>query len=148
MIEKLKKELIRALREKNELEVQTIRLILAAIHNKEIQKKAEKNGAALNDEEVLSILRSEEKKRKEAITAFEAGGRADLAKKETKELAIIAPYLPAMMSAQDVKKKVKEIIAKAPKKEFGPVMKMVMAELAGKADSKLVTEAVKTELGS
>lgn len=86
----INKDLKQAMKEKNELLVLVLRSINSEIHNKEIEKK----GKELTEEEVVEVLMKEAKKRKQAIEAFEKGGRSDLVEKEKKELEILKKYLP------------------------------------------------------
>ncbi len=119
-----------------------LRMIISAVGNKEIEKKK----SPLPDEDVMQVLVTEGKKRKDSIDAFVKGGRQDLADKEQAELKVIQKYLPAQMSKEEVEKSVAAIVAKVGSKEMGPVMKAVMAELRGKADSGMINEAVKSQL--
>ncbi|MBI2075530.1 MAG: GatB/YqeY domain-containing protein, partial [Candidatus Harrisonbacteria bacterium] len=101
----------------------------------------------LTDDEVMEVIGKEAKKRKESIVSFEAGGRADLAAEEKKELEILSVYLPAQMSEEDVRAAILRIVAASPSKALGPVMKAAMAELKGRADGALVGKIVKEKLG-
>lgn len=122
------------------------RMLIAAINNKEIDKQRQGKDATLTDEETLQIFMGEAKKRKESAEAFQKGGRPELAEKEKAELALIQGFLPEQMPAEEVEKIVGGIIAKLGVKEIGPVMKEVMKELRGKADSSVISEAVKKQL--
>ncbi|MDO8602053.1 MAG: GatB/YqeY domain-containing protein, partial [bacterium] len=126
----------------------TLRGLIAVLNNKEIEKRA-KTGKEeiLTDDEMLQVVMSEAKKRKDAIELFKQGGRQDLVDQETKELAIIAAYLPKQLSASETESAIESILSKNEIKEFGPAMKVIMAELRGKADAALVTEIVKKKLG-
>lgn len=125
-----------------------LRMLISALNNKKLEKRA-KSGKDedLTDEEALEIVAREVKKRKESITAFTTGGRADLAENEQSELVILTPYLPAQMSEAEVTAAVLRIIAAAPVKDFGAVMKDVMKELKGKSDAAFVSKLVKEKLG-
>jgi uncharacterized protein YqeY len=126
----------------------TLRGLISVLGNKAIEKRA-KTGKEepLSDEEVTSALLTEAKKRKESIEVFKTGGRTDLADNEAKELVVIQEYLPKQMSSDETEKAVLAVLEKSGAKEFGPAMKLVMAELRGKADAALVTEIVKKKLG-
>ena len=126
--------------------VGVLRLLISALNNKSIDKKGKGQGDVLIDEEILQVLMSEAKKRKESIEVFSRGNRSDLVEKEKSELEIIQRYLPKQMSREEVEKAVEEIVKKAGSKEIGPVMKEVMKELRGKADSAMVSELVKEKL--
>ncbi|MDO8585259.1 MAG: GatB/YqeY domain-containing protein [bacterium] len=126
-----------------------LRMLSSAIGNRKIEKRA-KTGKDedLTDDEVMEVIGKEAKKRKESIAVFVSGGRSDLAAQEEKELVILGAYLPAQMSEADTVAAVTRIVDAAPVKELGPVMKAVMAELKGKADSSLVSRLVKERLGA
>ncbi len=126
--------------------VSVFRMLIAAINNKEIAKQQQGKESALTDEETLQLFMGEAKKRKEAADAFQKGNRPELAEKEKGELALIQEFLPEQMSAEEVEKIVGGIISKLETKEIGPVMKEVMKELRGKADSSMVSEAVRKKL--
>lgn len=143
--EKLTDDLKTAMKNADQLTVGVLRLLIAAIKNKEIEKRAQ-----LSDEEVLQVLSSEAKKRKDSIDMFNRGGREDLAKKEKEELSILEQYLPKQLSAEEVKKiiedKIETLRSASGDISFGNTMKEVMKELKGKADGKLVSEIIKEKL--
>jgi len=146
--ETISNDLKKALKEKNELVLLVLRGVASEIHNKEIEKKREK----LTEEEILGVLMSEAKKRKDAIVEFKKGAREDLAKKEEEELEILKRYLPEQMGEDQVreeaKKVIKEIGAVGPQ-DTGKVMGALMPKLKGKTDgnvvSKIVSELLKSE---
>ena len=160
--EKIRGNLNAALKEKRELETSVLRLVNAAILNKEKEKRYKlskekpelkeeelEKESQLTDEEVIDVISSEIKKRKEAIVLFEKGGRQDLVEKETKEKEILEKYLPEQLSEEEVKKLVNEAIAKTGAKEIkdmGRVMAELMPQIKGKADSSLVSKIVKETL--
>lgn len=132
------------------LRLTTLRMLLSAIHNREIEKHGKGNppagGAPLTDDEVREVVRREAKKRKEAIALYEQGGRAELAEKESHELKVLEAYLPPELSAEELKTIVVPIVEKAKSAgvhEFGKVMGQVMEAVRGKADAKVVGELVK-----
>ncbi len=139
--ENLTKDLQEAMKSGDELRRETLRMVIAVVRNREIEKNT-----AIPDEEVFEILRKENKKREEAADVFMKNGRNELAEKERKEIEIIRKYLPVLMSEDDVRACVKKAIASLPEKTVGPAMKAVMAELRGRADSSIVTKIVKEEL--
>jgi uncharacterized protein YqeY len=100
----------------------------------------------ITDEEVLKVLRSEIKKRKESIESFEKGGRQDLVEKEQNEVKIIEQYLPAEMSDEELFNKIKAIADASQDKNFGIVMKSAVATINGTADGKRISVAVKKVL--
>jgi uncharacterized protein YqeY len=118
-----------------------LRYMISEIKNKEIDAKRE-----LIDEEVIDLLRTEVKRRQEAIAQYESGGRADLVTKERAELAVIEGFLPQLMSREAVEAVVSEIVASG-LTDFGQVMRAAMEQLKGKADGKLVSQVVKQLLG-
>ena len=140
----LKEDLKIAMKAGNAERVGVLRLLLSSLMNKEIEKRT-KTGKdeALTDDETISVLMTEAKKRKDSIEAFEKGARADLADKEKSELVIIQTYLPAQMSPADVEKRVATMVKKNGYKDFSSAIKDVMKEMKGKADGKLVTELLK-----
>ena len=119
--------------------VTTLRGLSSVLKNKclELQKDS------LTDEEVVSALSTEAKKRKESIKVFEEANRAELAEGEKIELAIIQGYLPEQMSEEDTRAKVETILSSQTFDNFGAAMQAVMAELKGKADAKLISEIIK-----
>ena len=122
----------------------TIRLLTAAIKQKEVDERIE-----LDDAAVIAVIDKMVKQRKDSITAFEQGGRADLAAKEAAELVVLQAYLPARLSAEEVAAEVKAIVAELGAKgpgDMGKVMGAVKAKLAGKADMGQVSAAVKAAL--
>lgn len=129
---------------KDAARVACLRLIVAAFKNRSIEKRGE-----LDDAECMKVLSTLAKQRAESIEMFKQGGRTDLADKETAELAIIQSYLPAAMSDADIAKLVdetiKEVGATEPK-DMGKVMKAIGPKIAGRADGKALSEAVKTRL--
>lgn len=126
------------------IKVSTIRMILAGIKNAEIAKRGE-----LDEDELLSVLAREAKRRKEAIEEFKKGNRQDLVDKETQELKVIESYLPEQLSEEDVRKIITEVMqevgASSPG-DLGRVMGRVMPRLKGRADGKLVNQIVREAL--
>lgn len=146
MRDKIQADLNQALKKKEELVASTLRLLLAEIHNQEIEKQAE-----LTEEDFIGVLQREIKKRKEAIEAFQKGKRDDLVKKEKAELAILNKYLPQQLSPKELETTIKDVIRETGavgEKDFGKVMGAVMAKVKGKADGKVVSETVKKILTS
>src|SRR5512139_1243121 len=125
--------------------VSALRMLSAALKNKQIEKRA-----PLTDGEVQDTVRSLIKQRKDSIEQFAKGGRQDLVDKETAEVAFLEVYLPQQLAKDEVEKIVREIIAQTGAqgaKDMGKVMKALMPVLAGRADNKLVSELVKHALG-
>jgi len=156
---KIHKDLKSALIGGREIETSTLRMLLAAILNKEKEKRYKlskqkpefeekdlEKESQLGDEEVIEAISSEIKKRKESILEFERGKRQDLVEKETKEKEILEKYLPEQLPEKEVKKLVKEAIEKTGAKEIkdmGRVMGELIPKTKGKADGSLVSKIVK-----
>lgn len=135
-----------AMRAKDSERLGTIRLLQAAMKQKEVDERI-----TLDDAAVVAIVDKLIKQRKDSIAAFEGAGRQDLADKEKAEMAVLQVYLPARLSAEEVAAEVKAIItelgASGPG-DMGKVMGAVKAKLAGKADMGEVSAAVKAALAS
>ncbi len=161
--EKIKQELNEALKGGRATEVSVLRLINAAVLNKEKEKRYKvgkekpglsetelQEGSQLTGEEMLEVVSGEAKKRRESIVEFEKGGRNELALKEKSELEILQKYLPEQMSGEDLKnlvvKAVEKVGAKSPQ-DMGKVMQELMPQVKGKADGNLVSKIVKELLG-
>ena len=144
--EQLKKDLTEAIRGRDEITSGTIRMVLTAITNEEV---AGKEARVLSDEEVISVLSREAKKRREAAEAFETAGRADKSALEKSEGEVIAKYLPAQLSEADIAAIIAEAIASTGAQgpgDMGKVMGAVKPKIAGKADGGLVSALVKAAL--
>ena len=144
--EKLQADLTEAIRGRDEVKSGTIRMLLSAITNEEVAGKAAK---VLTDAEIITVLSRETKKRREAVEAFTAAKRDDLANKEKAEATVIAQYLPEQLSEAEIKKMITEAITEtnaAGPAGMGLVMKVLQPKIAGKADSGLVSGLVKTAL--
>lgn len=157
--EKIKKDFKKALKERKEIEVSTLRMLNAAVINWEKEKRYKLSKAKpdlkekdlekesqLIDEEIIEVVFSEVKKRKEAISEFEKGKREDLVRKEKKEMEILKRYLPEQLSKEEIKKLAKETIEKIGAesiKDLGRVMGQLMPKLKGRAEGSLVSKIVK-----
>jgi uncharacterized protein len=162
--EQINKDLNEAFKGREELKVSVLRMLTAALLNKEKEKRykiskensgmeekelAEKSG--LSDEEIIDVISSEVKKRKESAQEYEKAGRTELAEKEKKETEILQKYLPEQLSEEEVKKIVQEAIEQAgakDQKDMGKVMGALMPKVKGKADGGLVSKIVKELLTS
>jgi uncharacterized protein YqeY len=145
--EKLQSDLTDAIRSRAEVKSGTIRMLLAAITNEEVSGKSAR---VLNDAEIITVLSREAKKRREAVEAYVAAKRTDLADKEKAEGDVIAQYLPAQLSEDEIKKMIADAIAEtgaAGPAGMGLVMKVLSPKIAGKADGGVVSGLVKTALG-
>ena len=144
--EKLQNDLNGAIKSRNTVVAETIRMVLSAITNEEVAGKEKRE---LTDAEVITVLTREAKKRREAAEAFENGGRADRAAAERAEGEVIASYLPEQLSEDEIKKLIAETIAAvgaAGPADMGKVMGSLKAKVAGKADGALVSSLVKESL--
>ena len=122
----------------------TIRLILAAIKQREVDERI-----VLDDTQVLTVVEKMVKQRREAITQFEAGGRADLVAKETAELAVLQNYLPEQLGAAEVDELIRAAIAEtgaASMKDMGKVMAVVKAQAQGRTDMGALSGRIKALL--
>ena len=136
-----------AMKAKDAARLSALRMMKAAITNKGVEK-----GHDLEDAEVLQVLASLVKQRRDSIEQFSKAGRTDLVDKETAEVVILQEYLPAAASPEEIDAAVAAAIAEtgaSTPKDMGKVMKAVMPKLAGKsADGKAVNEAVRRKLGA
>ncbi|OIO48264.1 MAG: hypothetical protein AUJ32_01055 [Parcubacteria group bacterium CG1_02_40_82] len=149
-----------AFRAKNESQLSTLRLLLAAIKNKEVEKRTRLSKSEpiekleelsqLDDQEVIEVISSEIKKCKDAAGQYKQGGREELAAKEKKEIVVLSVYMPEQMGEGEIKKLVQEAIKKvgaAGLGDLGKVMGALMPQVKGKTDGNLVSKIVKEELG-
>lgn len=148
--DRLRADLTTAMKARDSLRTGTLRMVLTAITNAEVGGKEVRE---LSDEDVLGVLTSEAKKRREAAEAFDAGARPELAAKERDESAILAEYLPTQLGEDDVRDIVTAAIeatgsAGAGMKAMGSVMGVVQPQVKGRADGKAVAAEVKRQLGA
>lgn len=146
--EKISRDLKTALKNSEAFSLSTLRMLWAAISNKEIELR--KKDVGLSNQEVLEVISHEAKKRGDAAAEYKKGGRTDLAKKEEEERLILSRYLPPELSEEEILRIVKEGIREvgaAGKQDFGKVMKIVMPTLRGKASGDKITKLLKEELG-
>lgn len=144
--DRLHAELTASMKARDELTTATLRMALTAIGNEEVAGKAARE---LSDDEVLSVIRREAKKRREAADAFAGGGRPDRAERELAEGAVLDAYLPAQLSDADLEQLVREAVAAAGvsgPQAMGAVMKLVGPKVAGRAEGGRVAAAVRTAL--
>lgn len=143
--EKISSDLKEAQKNRDAEKVSALRMVLAAIHNQEIEKKR-----PASDEDVMAVLSSERKKHLDSIDQFTKGDRADLVEKERGELAIIKAYLPEELSEAELKKIVVAAVAETKSTkaaDFGKVMKVVMSHARGRADGVIISKLVKDVIG-
>ena len=143
--ERITEDMKTAMRSGEKDRLAVIRLLQAAIKQREVDERI-----MLDDAQVTSVLEKMIKQRKESIVAFEKGARADLVAKENAEIAILQPYLPAQLSDADLDALIAEAIATTGAvsiKDMGKVMGVVKAKAAGKADMGAVGARIKAKLG-
>lgn len=142
--EQLMEDMKKAQKGQDKLTLSVVRLLRAAIKYQEIDKKS-----SLDDQEVMAVISSQIKRRKEAIEQYQAGGRQDLAAKEEEEFKILQQYLPQQLSEAELAQKVEEAVAAVGAqglKDLGKVMSLLMPQVSGRADGKLVNQLVKARL--
>ncbi len=143
--EKIQSHLTDAMRSKDQLRLSVLRMMKSAVKNKEIEKMK-----ALEESELLAVLITLVKQRKDSVEQFRRGGRQELADKEEAEIKIIEEYLPAAASEEDIRRAVDEAVQETGAgsiKDMGKVMKATLARLAGKsADGARVSQFVKEKL--
>lgn len=137
-----------AMRAKDAVRLNVVRALKSAVKYAAI----EKGGAEgeLEDGEVLGVVRKEIKKRQDSVTMYRDGGRAELAEKEEVEIAVLEGFLPAGMSDEEVGRLADEAVAEVgatSRKEMGAVMKVLQEKVAGRADNKVLSQAVMSRLG-
>jgi len=145
LTEQIQKDMVAAMKSKEEEKLSTLRMMKAAVKNKEIDKRA-----PLYYKEVLAVLSTMIKQRKDSAEQFTKGNRPELAEKEEREIALIETYMPKTASEEQVVTAVRATIAEMGSptlKDMGTVMKAVMAKFADiRVDGKVVSETVKKEL--
>jgi hypothetical protein len=135
-----------AMKAKDTLRLSTVRMVLAAIKNREIEQRGD-----LDDEAVIGVLSSLVKQRKESVQLYQEGNRPELAEKEQAELAVLREFLPAPLSEAEVVALIEQAVAEtgaASMKDMGKVMKIVSAQTRGRADGKQVSDLVRARLSA
>ena len=146
--ERLRSDLTTAMKTRDEVRVSTIRMALSAINTEEVAGESHRE---LSDDEVVTVLGRESKKRRESAEAFDGAGRTELAERERAEQAVLTDYLPAQLSDEELTSLVAAAIAEtgaAGPKQMGQVMKVVQPRVAGRADGRRVSGEVKRQLSS
>ncbi len=144
ILDTINKQIVEAMKAKDEIRLSTLKLLLSALHNAKIDKRGD-----LTEEEELEIVRREAKKRKDAIEAYKKAGATDRAEKEEKELAILQEFLPKELSDEEVSKLVDEAItttSASSMQDMGKVIGAVVAKAKGRADGKKVAEMARRKL--
>jgi hypothetical protein len=148
LTDKISEELKAAMKSGDKLRLETLRTVRAALMEKEIELRG--NGTVMTPDHETGVLNTAAKKRKESIEVFQKGGRAELAEQEAKELVIIQEFLPKQLSDAEVETVIREVITQtgaAGSGDFARVMPLVMKQVKGKADGKMVQELVRKALG-
>ena len=136
--EKLLSDMKKAMKSKDSLKLGTIRSVIAAVKNQEIDLRKD-----LDEEDVLTIVSREVKKRKEAASLYKKGRRPELEDKEIQEMKILQTYLPEQVSEEDLRQRIQQVIEETGAegmKDFGKIMKTLVPEFKGKADNALIKE--------
>ena len=141
LTERLEADYRTAMKAKERVRIDTIRLIKAAIQRMAIDKRKD----SLDDQEIIQVLNQQAKQRREAIEAAKQGGRQDILVQATEELAIVTSYLPQPLAPEAVRQLIDEAI-NAVGPNHGQIMKVVMSKVAGAADGKLVSQLVSERL--
>ena len=144
ILDTINKQIVEAMKARNEIRLSTLKLLLSALHNAKIDKRGD-----LTEEEELEIVRSEAKKRKDAIEAYKKAGATDRAEKEEKELVILQEFLPKELPDEEVSKLVDEAVTTtgaSSMQDMGKVIGAVMAKAKGRADGKKVAEMARKKL--
>jgi uncharacterized protein YqeY len=145
LTERVQKDMVDAMRNKEELRLSTLRMMKAALQNKRIEKRAD-----LDEKEELQVFTTMIKQRKDSVEQFTKGNRLELAKKESDEIAIIEGYMPKAVGEEEIVATVRAVIAEMGSptmKDMGVVMKNVKAKFGdARVDGKLLSEAVKKQL--
>jgi len=144
IFERIAADIKQAMKSKNELELLTLRLVRAALKNKEIEVQHE-----LTDDEAVSVIKTMVRQGKDALVDFTAANRTDLIEKQTKEIEILDRYLPAQMAEAEIREICKKIITESGAtgpSDAGKVMGAVMKAIAGQADGSVVRDIVQSQL--
>lgn len=144
MVEKLKQDMVEAMKNKEKERLTVIRMVKAAMDQEHIDRKRE-----INDELLIDVVNKQIKMRKDSIAEFDKAGRTDLSEKTQSEVDILMAYLPEQLSNEEVVKIIDEIFAEVKpegQKDMGKVMKEATAKLKGKADMKEVSNIIKEKL--
>jgi uncharacterized protein len=146
LLSKLNDDLKTAMKGGQKERVEVLRFVLSGVNNAQKEKNVKSPGVPLTDDEVVSLLQKEAKRRKEALELFKKGNRADLVKKEDADLAVIFEYIPQELSIAEIEKIVDDVKSKGAA-DFNSIMKEVMKVVKGRADGKTVGDVIKKKLG-
>jgi len=143
--EHITEDMKQAMKEKNKLKLDAIRMLRGAIRNREIEKQTE-----LDDDGVLQVLANQIKKRNNSIEQFRDAGRMDLVERESEQLQAIEIYMPQQLSLEEIKELIDEVITEtgaSSMRDMGKVMSTIMPRIQGRADGKEVNQMVREKLG-
>ena len=143
--EHITEDMKQAMKERNKLKLDAIRMLRGAIRNREIEKQTE-----LDDDGVLQVLANQVKKRKDSIEQFRDAGRMDLVERESEQLQAIEIYMPQQLSLEEIKELIDEVITDTganSMRDMGKVMSTIMPHIQGRADGKEVNQMVREKLG-
>lgn len=146
MLEKFNKDIITAMKEKDQLRLTVLRMVKGAMQLESINNKKE-----VNDELLIDCISKQIKLRNDSINEFEKANRMDLVDKNKEEIAVLKEYLPAQMSLEEIEKVLDEVfdlVKPTSAKDMGLIMKEVTPKVKGRADMKLVSEKIKEKLSS
>jgi len=146
MFDQINNDLKQAMRDKDSFKLGVLRMLLSALKNKKIDLGQD---AELTDDVVISIIKTEIKKRKDSMSSYIEGNRTDLADNEKKEIEVLEKYMPEQMSEEEIEKIVKEVIAQVGANgpsDFGKVMGASVSKMNGQADGNTVSMIVKKML--
>ncbi len=150
MRDRLNEMLATSLKAGDKRRVATVRLILAAIKDRDIANRTESGGEGVSDEEILAILQKMVKQRRESTVLYQEGGRMELAAQEEEEIAIIEEFLPEQIGGEEMAAAVAEVVAEAGAsslKDMGGVMALLKERYAGRMDFAKAAGEVKSRLG-
>ena len=136
--EQLLSDMKESMKSKDSVRLETIRSVISAVKNQEIDTRKD-----IKEEEILTIVSREVKKRKEAAALYEQGNRPELKDKEIQEMEILKAYLPEQVSEEDLRRRIQEVIKETGAegmKDFGKIMKTLVPEFKGKADNALIKD--------
>jgi uncharacterized protein YqeY len=143
--ERIVKDMTAAMKSREAARLSTLRMVKAAVQNREIEK-----GGELTDEELTKVLQSLVKQRRDSVEQYEKAGRMELAEKERAEIVVIEEYLPRAATREEIERAVAEAVAETgatSMKEMGALMKAAVSRLAGRnADGRTVNEIVRSKL--
>lgn len=147
LFQKINDDMKAAMKSGDKARLEVIRFALAGVNAAQKEKALKEPGATLSDDEVISVLQKDAKRRKESIELFKQGNRADLVAKEEADLAVLAEYIPKELSRDEIAKMVDDVKAQG-FSDFSGVMRETMKLVKGRADGKTVGEVIKEKLAA